>query len=125
METASKTLEDFIEGFHLWDYGTICFNATIVFITKFKSVQLDSPIQINKSSIKNMSTIYILNPEVIEHGIPDTIYEDEDTLRYFPCSYLEAKGKFLNCIDFRMLIHPDGSRCNWDAIMEIEQRINN
>ena len=125
MKLASQPLTDFIEGFHIPVSEITCFNATIVFTTKFKSIQLETPVEINKSSIKGMSVIYFLNPGINEHGIPDIIYENEEIWSYFPGSYLKVKGRIFHSLEYSLLIHPEIEPCSDATLMEIKQRVNN
>jgi hypothetical protein len=126
MSVASKTLSDFVTDFDLMKPdGTICFNATIIFSTEFKSIQLETEVQIVTFKMKQMSTIYLLHPDVVKHGIPDMIQDDLQSVTYVPGKCLLIRGVMLIYIDYILTIHPENSSCGPETLKELHAKQNN
>lgn len=125
MKTFSKSLTDFIQHFELAKPDcSICFEAVIYFSTERTNIELETAIHIVRIENKNLDAIYLLNPEVIIHGIPDFYARNIHRFKYVTGKAFVIYGK-IGKSDFTLSIHPGKKECDDFTFEEIHAKTYN
>jgi hypothetical protein len=126
MKEISKAFIDFILDFGLDENDDIiCFDAVIYFTSNNKSIQLSTEVQITTIGYRNLTVLYLLNPEVAMVGIPDIYHDGNEEFRYFKNLALFIKGKSLIHGKYTLSIHPGNNKCDECTLAEIHAKMNN
>jgi hypothetical protein len=126
MKALTKPLFDFITDFQLVKKDNIiCFDAIIYFSTNISSVQLPTEVQIITIGKKELNVVYLLNPDVNVHKIPDMYREDIESFNYFKNRALIIKGHMPSYGEYVLSIHPGDNACDENTLKEIHAKMYN
>jgi len=112
------------------DYGlekpneNICFTALIYFSSENINYNFTSEVYIISFPMHETETIYLLNPEVTEKGIP-TMFTDSGIYSYTPGRSLIIKGFSEQSGRYIISIHPSNSNCEPETLEELESKKHN
>src|SRR5207249_9925505 len=86
----SLSLIEFIQDFNLRNSdGVVCFDAAIEFNIGGKVKKIRSEVQIVHIDDNDQETIYLLNPDIKLHEVPDMFSSRNEIFTYFPLEYLK------------------------------------
>ena len=125
MKIKSDSLVRFIDDFKLEGKDTtICFEATILYTTLKKQIQIPSEVHIIHLYHTGMELIYLLAPDVVKHGIPDRI-ENIYAVEYRQHEFLYIKGASAVDGNYILSIHPTGAACEPETLKELHAKTYN
>ncbi|MES2430877.1 MAG: hypothetical protein V4556_08055 [Bacteroidota bacterium] len=126
MKQISSSISEFINAFNLSrDDGVICFDATIYYSTRKKSIQLPSEVHIVTIGHKQLDVIYLLHPDVAKLGIPDLLENGRVTFSYLPEKALIIKGNSSTDGMYTLSVHPANADCSEKTLAEIHAKTYN
>lgn len=125
MKIKYDSLVRFIQDFKLESKDTsICFEATILYTTLTKQFQLPSEVHIIQLQQTGLEMIYLLDPEIVKHGIPDKI-EDVRSIYYTREEFLYIKGNSSADGNYILSIHPTGAAFEPSTLKELYAKTYN
>ena len=124
MQHMTKSLSDFINEFELIesDIG-VCFEASIYANLHNVLIEIESDVQIVSRS--NISTIYLLNPNLQANNIPHTFEASESNLSFRPSYGLVIRDEDVYNGRYALMIVPVNKNCLIPTFDEIRAKTYN
>ena len=107
MKTEAPLLQHFIQDFNLENEDhSVCFTANIVFVTNEICKQMDSEVHLVTSKETGLSVLYLLDIDVREHDMPDTIPYNKENFFYNKKQFLSIREVSREYGTYKILIYP-------------------
>jgi hypothetical protein len=74
---------------------------------------------------RNLTVLYLLNPEVAIVGIPDIYYDGNEEFKYFKNRALFIKGESFIHGKYTLSIHLGYKKCDESTLAEIHAKMSN
>lgn len=108
--TPGLPLVDFIDDFSLRQSGkAIYFNARIHFESEEKNITALAEVHIVGIKAKNINSIYIINPEINAHEIPDMLNDKSEIFEYRKKECFIIIGYSKKYKNFTLYIYPENN----------------
>lgn len=126
MKTQVPTLQNFIRDFNLENPDeTVCFLANIEFRTERLFKKMDTEIHIIYLTQTDLSVLYLLEPDILAHNIPDSISYSAENFVYNQNRSLLIRGVSPHHGPYTLMIYPLERRCYADTAKELMQKTFN
>ena len=126
MKTVAAPLRNFIIDFELIGKDKIiCFEALIYFSTKNNFILLPTEVQIVTIGNSIIDVVYLLDPDVPKHDIPDMYAPTIEKFEYKKNLALVIKGETSLHGDYILSIHPGNKECEDATLKEIHSKTFN